>query len=102
MKGDHVDENLVRRHAEAHGKATVAGDLKTAAGDLTPEAMAQAGAVMGQMPKQLTGCEIVAIEAEGESCVAQILYKGDDKAVTVRSVWADRDGRPKIVELTVN
>lgn len=96
-----MDENVVRQHAEAHGKATVAGDLKTAGGDLTPEAMAQAGAVMGQMPKQPTAAEILRVEADGENCIAEILYKGDDKEATVRSVWADRDGRPKIVELTV-
>ena len=35
-----MDEQTIRDHAEAHGKAVVAGDFKSAGQDLTSEAQA--------------------------------------------------------------
>jgi hypothetical protein len=94
-----VDEQTVREHAQAHGDATVAGDLKRAGGDLTPEAMAQAPGVMGEMPRSLTGAEIASLIAEGDEFVAVIRYIAAGGEAVVESRWAERDGRPKIVNL---
>ena len=96
-----MDENLVRQHAEAHGQATVAGDLKRAGSDLTPEAMAQAPAVMRQMPSPLTASEITGVSGSGDEFVATIRYVGEGGEVLVESRWAERDGRPKITNLQV-
>jgi hypothetical protein len=96
-----MDEALVREQAEAHGKATVAGDLATAGKDLTKEAMAGAGAVMKEMPKPLTSSEIDSVEADGAGFVVQIRYAGDDSSIVVRSRWEEQDGRPKIVDLSI-
>ncbi|MGH2754710.1 MAG: hypothetical protein ACRDLB_09760 [Actinomycetota bacterium] len=96
-----MDESTVRQHAEAHGSAVVSGDLKTAGSDLTPEAASQAREVMGHVPQPATAADIVGIESEGEEMIVTILYKGADKETTVLSTWAERDGRPKIVNLSV-
>lgn len=94
-----MDEQVVLEHARAHGEATVAGDLKRAGADLTPEAMAQAPGVMGAMPRSLNGSEIASVTPDGDEFVAVIRYSGDGGEATVESRWAEREGRPKIVDL---
>ncbi len=96
-----MDDAAVRKHAEAHGQAVAAGDLRTAAGDLTPEAQAAAGEVMRRLPRPVTGAEVISVEDRGDEGVAQIRYGGEPEAVTVESRWAERDGRPKIVDLRI-
>ena len=96
-----MDESSVREHAEAHGKATVAGDLNQAGQDLTKEAMAGAGAVMKAMPKDLKSAEIDSIETADDGYLVLIRYSGDTDAIVVRSRWVEKEGRPKIVELGV-
>lgn len=96
-----MDEAIVRQHAEAHGQATVAGDLKTAGADLTPEGMSKAGAVMAKMPKELTGSSIESVSIDGDVATVRIKYTGTDGEAQVDSDWTDRDGRPKIVDLRV-
>lgn len=96
-----MDEALVRQHAESHGEATVAGDLKTAGADLTPEGMSKAGAVMSKMPKELTGSSIESVSTSGDVVTVRIRYTGTDGEALVDSDWAERDGRPKIIDLRV-
>ena len=96
-----MDEQAVRTHAEGHGEALVEGDLRRAGGDLTPEAQAQAPAVMSNFPKKVTSAEVVALDVQGEEAVVRALYKGDDREVTVESRWGERDGRPKILDMKV-
>ena len=96
-----MDENTVKQHAEAHGKAVVAGDMRTAGSDLTPEAAAQAPGVMGKLPRPTTAAEILKVEVAGDQAVVHVLYKGSDAETTVISRWADRDGRPMIVDLAI-
>ena len=96
-----MDETAVRAAAEQHAQATVAKDFKTAGSTLTPEAMAQAGGVMKAMPGELTGYAIAEVETTGNQTVVAIAYRGDSGETTVRSTWADVDGRPMITDLTV-
>jgi hypothetical protein len=96
-----MEEETVRRHAEAHAEATVAGDLKSAGSDLTQDALPAAGAVMKQMPKSLTGSAIDSVRAEGSEYVVLIRYSGEDSDAVVESRWAELDGRPRIVDLKV-
>ena len=96
-----MDEQTVRTHAEQHGDALVNGDLRRAGGDLTKEAQAQAPDVMSNFPKNVESAEVVSCDVQGEEAVVRALYKGEGKEVTVESRWADRDGRPKIVDMKV-
>ena len=96
-----MDESTVKQHAEAHGNAVVAGDFKTAGADLTPEAAGVAQDVMGKLPRPTTAAEVQKVETVGDETVVHILYKGEDSGTTVISTWAERDGRPKIVNLEV-
>lgn len=96
-----MEEATVRQQAEAHGRATVAGDLKSAGGDLDKGAYAAAGEVMKKMPAELSRSEVTEVREEGDEWVVSILYSGASDSATVQSRWAERDGTPKIVDLKV-
>jgi hypothetical protein len=96
-----MDEARLREDADAHGQATVQGDLKTAGSYLDKEAYAAAGQVMESMPKPLEACEVGSVEVDAEQAVVQIRYSGGGEEVVVESRWADRGGSPKIVGLRV-
>ncbi|HYP24581.1 MAG TPA: hypothetical protein VEV43_13505 [Actinomycetota bacterium] len=96
-----MDEARLREDAEAHGSATVAGDLKTAGSYLDKEAYGPAGQVMEKMPKPLEGSEVGSVEVEGDAALVQIRYSGGGDEVVIESRWAERDGTPKIVGLRV-
>src|SRR5687767_13574940 len=96
-----MDEQSVRAHAEANGRALVDGHMRRAGGDLTPEAQAQGPEVMSKYAKKVESAEVVALDVEGEEAVVRALYKGEGKEVTVESRWGDRDGRPKILDMKV-
>ena len=94
-----MDENGIRERAEAHAKATVAGDLRTAGEDLTKSGMAGAGAVMKAMPKPLESYEVRSVDLQGDQATAVIAYSGAGDTLEVRSTWEQVEGRPKIVAL---
>ncbi len=96
-----MDEQAVRTHAEGHGAAMVAGDLRRAGRDLTPEAQAQAPEVMSKVPKKVESAEVVSLEVDGDEAVVRAVYKGGGTEVTVESRWGERDGRPKILDMKV-
>ena len=96
-----MDENTVRHHAEAHGRATVEGDLRTAGSDLTKDAMPAAGDVMKKMPAALSSSAVEGVSPEGDEYVVLIRYSSEDGDAVVESRWAEREGRPKIVDLKV-
>jgi len=94
-----MDETTVRDSANVHAQAIVAGDLGRAGSYLSPEAMESAGTVMKQMPRPVTGAEVVSVEPDGDAMVCTIRYSGDESEATVASRWQEKDGEPKIVGL---
>ena len=96
-----MDEARLREEAEAHGRATVEGDLKTAGSVLDKEAYGPAGQVMEKMPKPLESSEVGSVEMEGDEALVQIRYSGGGDEIVVESRWAEREGSPKIVGLRV-
>lgn len=96
-----MDESEIRKRAEAHGQATVAGDMKAAGADLDKSAYGAAGEVMKQMPEGLSASEVTNVNIEGDQAVVTIRYTGSSGRADVESTWAERDGEPKIVGLRV-
>lgn len=62
-----MDEGLVRRHAEAHGRAVANGYLAEAGSDLDGAARSEAVAVMQSLPGTIEGAEVQSVEAD-EDC----------------------------------
>jgi hypothetical protein len=96
-----MDEDTIRLHAQAHGDAVVANDLRQAGSDLAPEAQKEAPGVMGKLPRPVASAEVASVEDREGEYVATIVYGGEESSVTVESRWAERDGRPMIVSLAV-
>jgi hypothetical protein len=96
-----MDEADARARAQAHAKAVVAGDLRAAGGDLDKAARSEAPHVMERLPRPLERASVRSVEAGGGSYTVHIRYEGGGREVTVRTSWAERDGRPKIVDMGV-
>lgn len=96
-----MDEAQVRTAAEEHAHATVQKDFKVAGSTLSETARGQAGGVMKAMPGELTGYEISGVNSAGDETVVTISYKGVEGEALVESRWAEIDGRPMIVNLSV-
>ena len=96
-----MDESAVRAHAEAHGRAVVEREYERAMEDLSDEVKATATEVMRELPRPVTSASVERVALAGDEVLAYILYEGDDAATTVESRWADVDGRPRIVQLSV-
>jgi hypothetical protein len=96
-----MDEQTIRLHAQAHGDAVVANDLRQAASDLTPEAQQDAPAVMGKLPRPVASATVESVEEREGEFVALISYGGESDSVKVESRWTEHEGRPMIVSLTV-
>jgi hypothetical protein len=96
-----VEETAVRQAAEDHAQGVVQGDLRRAGGYLSREAQAAAGDVMKRMPSPLSACEIVSVGEQGGTYLVDIRYASDSDEITVRSIWSEREGRPRIVGLEV-
>lgn len=95
-----MDETRVREHAEAHGQAVETGDLQQAASDVADEFKPHLREVMSQMPRQVSSAELVSVDPAGDDeYFATIRYLGDDKGTTLKSRWAEREGRPMIVDI---
>ncbi len=96
-----MDDATVRTAAEEHAHATVQKDFKVAGATLTEAARGQAGGVMKAMPADLDAYEITGVNAFGDETVVTIVYRGGGGETLVESRWAEIDGRPMIVDLTV-
>ncbi|MDP9234054.1 MAG: hypothetical protein M3P01_05820 [Actinomycetota bacterium] len=97
-----MEEEAVRKHAEAHAAANASGDMARAASDLTDEAKANIGPVFRQLPRPITAGEVVNVK-EGDTgrFIVEIRYSGTDSSAMVESIWVERDGRPMIAETRI-
>ena len=96
-----MDEATVREHAEMHAQATVERNYEIAGSYLSADAMANASAIMREMPRGLTSAEVRDVERSGDAFICTIRYAGDDGATMVESRWEDVGGRPTIVSLAI-
>ena len=96
-----MDEAPTRRHAEAHAKAVVEGDMDTVENDLVPEIRDQLQEVAGKLPQPTEDAEVEKLEMEDDHAVVLIRYSNERESVALRSRWEEHDGRPMIVEVEV-
>lgn len=96
-----MDTDTVRRHAEAHAQAVVAGDFRRASEDLSDAAKSVAQDVMRQLPAPVESAKVESASAAGEQFIVNIRYVGPSGDATIESQWRDEEGRPKITGLKV-
>lgn len=93
-----MDETVLRPYAEGHAKAVLANDMTTLMADIDESAMAALGEIAPSLPSPVEQAEVTAIELDGDEATVLVRYAGAGKVATVRSRWAERGGRPKVVD----
>jgi hypothetical protein len=93
-----VEEAKMREVAEEHGRAVERGDMGAVQNDLIEELHPQMPVIGQILPNPTHTAEVLDIVAADDHAVVHIRYIGDDKTVTIRSRWEERDGRPMIVD----
>ena len=95
-----MDESAVRSSVEAVGEALVAGDVDTAIGYLSDELKRNPGEVVAMLPLPATEASIVSIERATSAVVVVMHLVGETSDVELQTRWKDRDGEPRIVEVS--
>jgi hypothetical protein len=95
-----MDETAVRASVEAVGDALVAGDVDTAIGYLSDELQRNPGEVIAMLPLPATEASIVTLERTNSAVVVVMRLVGETSEVELQTRWKDRDGEPRIVEVS--
>jgi hypothetical protein len=93
-----MDQATMQERAEAHGQAVVRGDFDAVAADIIEEMHPQLPAVAELLPQPTTQADVLRCDVEDDHAIVEIRYSNDDKSITLRSRWEDRDGTVLIVE----
>ena len=95
-----MDENDVRASAQAVCDALVAGDVDTAIGYLSDELKRNLGEVVALLPVPATDAGIESIERGASAFVVTVRVAGESHDDLLQTRWKDRDGEPRIVEVS--
>lgn len=95
-----MDENDVRSSAQAVCDALVAGDVDTAIGYLSDELKRNLGEVVALLPLPATEVTIESIERGASAFVVVVRLVGESHEDLLQTRWKDRDGDPRIVEVS--
>jgi|SRR5215212_7444026 len=95
-----MDEDRIRASAQAVGDALVSGDVEGAIEHLSDELRRNLGEVVALLPLPATEATIESIERGGSSVIVVVRVLGETDEVQVQTRWKDRDGEPKIVEVS--
>jgi hypothetical protein len=95
-----MDENTVRSSAQALGDAIVSGNVDAAIDYLSDELKRNPGEIVAMLPLPATGVEIVSVERPGAAVVTVLRVAGETSDDELQVRWKDRDGEPRIVEVS--
>jgi hypothetical protein len=95
-----MEEQDVRLAAQAVGDALVAGNVDGAIEYLSDELKRNLGEVVALLPLPATESEIVSIERATSAFVVVVKLVGETSDVELQTRWKDRDGEPRIVEVS--
>ena len=93
--------DIVRARATEVGEALVAGDVDRAIAHLSDELRRNLGEVMALLPLPAVEATIDSIERSGSGAHV-IVYNvvGETSETQLQTRWKDRDGEPRIVEVS--
>lgn len=95
-----MNEEDVRRRAEAVGDALIAGNVDGVVGFLSDELRRNLGEVVALLPLPAAEVRIESVDrtASGYAVVFELIGQTED--VRVQTRWKERDGGPTIVEVS--
>ena len=95
-----MDEAAVRTSAERVGEALVAGNVDGAIDFLSEELKRNLGEVVALLPLPATEVAISSVERATSAVVVVLHVVGETADVELQTRWKDRDGAPRIVEVS--
>lgn len=95
-----MEEGDVRTAAQAVCNALVAGDVDAAIGYLSEELKRNLGEVVALLPLPATEATIESIERGPAAFVVVVKVIGEAHEDQLQTRWKDRDGEPRIVEVS--
>ena len=95
-----MDEAAVRTSAERVGEALVAGNIDAGIQYLSDELKRNLGEVVALLPLPATEVTISSLERATSSVVVVLHVVGETADVELQTRWKDRDGEPRIVEVS--
>lgn len=95
-----MDEAAVRDSAEQFGAALVAGNVDAAIEHLSDELKRNLGEVVALLPLPATEVGIASVERGSSALVLQLHVVGETTEDELQTRWKDRDGTPRIVEIS--
>lgn len=95
-----MDESVVRTSVQAVGDALVAGDVDTVLGYLSDELKRNPGEIVAMLPLPATETSIASLEHTTSAVVVVLHVVGETSEVELQTRWKDRDGEPRIVEVS--
>jgi len=95
-----MDEPAVREHAQAFCDALVTGDVDRAIADFSEELKRNLGEVVALLPLPAIEVEIASVERGSSALVLQLHVVGETADDELQTRWKDRDGTPRIVEIS--
>ena len=78
----------------------MAGDVDTAIGYLSDELRRNPGEVIAMLPLPATEASITSLERTTSAVVVVMHLVGETSEVELQTRWKDRDGEPRIVEVS--
>lgn len=95
-----MNEDDVRSSAQKVCDALVAGNVDVAIGYLSDELKRNLGEVVALLPLPATEATITSIEHGGPAFVVIVRVVGEANETELQTRWKDRDGEPRIVEVS--
>ena len=95
-----MDEAAVRDSAAQFGDALVAGNVDAAIEHLSDELKRNLGEVVALLPLPATEVEIASVERGSSALILQLHVVGETADDELQTRWKDRDGTPRIVEIS--
>ena len=95
-----MDEAAVRSSAAQFGDALVAGNVDAAIEHLSDELKRNVGEVVALLPLPATAVEVASVERGSTALVLQLHVVGETAEDELQTRWKDRDGTPRIVEIS--
>ncbi|MGI8703722.1 MAG: hypothetical protein ACR2JZ_04330 [Candidatus Limnocylindrales bacterium] len=93
-----MDEETVRKHAQALCDALVAGDMDRVIEHLSKELRQNLGEVLVLLPLPATEAAVESVDRGGSSIMIVLRVVGETDEVQIQTRWKQRDDRPTIVE----
>ena len=95
-----MNDDDVRVAAQAVCDAVVAGNVDGAIDYLSDELRRNLGEVLALLPLPATEATIESLERGGSAHVVVVRMVGETDEVQLQTRWKDRDGSPRIVEVS--